>query len=419
MAEPEFDIDAVVAEIRESVRRGRESGVYSDELEAELQSDFARQLARPDPALRFDALYRALHSVDVARQLGPERVALESGIPGGEAVHRALSKAVGRQINGLYQQVRVFADSVVPMFDELIRAVSDAPVHVHDDVVHDIDVLTDRVAALQRSIDRLGAAFADGAGTMARLLDHLNFFDGVSPRLAALEERERRRGFDPFFEYAKFEEAARASSPEDATDYTTVADRLAECPGPVIDLGAGRGDLVRLLGERGATAWGVDRDADLVAAGQRAGLDVRLGDAVDALRSVPLASVGGVVLLHVAEHLTPNEVLDVVQSAHRALCESGQLVVETINPQSFAARAGTLSLDPTYTRPLHPVYLDFVVRAAGFTTVDFEWVGPPPQSERLDEIDDDSALAKVVNDNARRVNELLFAAQSYRVTAYR
>ena len=58
---------------------------------------------------------------------------------------------------------------------------------------HVVRVLTDRVATLQRSIDRLGAAFADGAGTMARLLEHLNFFDGLEPRIAALEEAERRR----------------------------------------------------------------------------------------------------------------------------------------------------------------------------------------------------------------------------------
>ena len=169
------------------------------------------------------------------------------------------------------------------MFDELIRAVSDAPVHVHEEMVHDIDVLTDRVSALQRSIDRLGAAFAEGAGTMARLLDHLNYFDGIEPRLSALEARERRRAFDPFFRSAEFADVTRGTVAKVSDDYAVLADRLALCAGPIIDIGAGRGELVRLLGERGARAWGIDNRPDLVAAAQRDGLDIRLGDAVEAL----------------------------------------------------------------------------------------------------------------------------------------
>jgi O-antigen chain-terminating methyltransferase len=174
-----------------------------------------------------------------------------------------------------------------------------------------------------------------------------------------------------------------------------------------------------LLGERGATVWGVDIDADLVSSGQREGLDIRLGDAVETLRTTPMASLGGIVLLHVVEHLTPNELLDVVQLAHRSLAGSGQLVIETPNPQSLYVFARAFWLDPTHTKPVHPVYLDFVLRSAGFSSVEFEWTALPAEAERLEVIDDDSPLAKVINENARKVNDLLFAAQNYRVTAYR
>ena len=124
-------------------------------------------------------------------------------------------------------------------------------------------------------------------------------------------------------------------------------------------------------------------------------------------------------MLHVLEHLTPSEVLNVVQRSHRALVDGGQLVIETPNPQSLYVYARAFWLDPTHVRPIHPVYLEFLLQAAGFRDVEFEWTKLPDQSERLEAVDDDSPLAKVVNENVRKVNDLVFAAQNYRVTAFR
>jgi O-antigen chain-terminating methyltransferase len=112
-------------------------------------------------------------------------------------------------------------------------------------------------------------------------------------------------------------------------------------------------------------------------------------------------------------------VLDVVQHAYRALADGGQLVVETPNPQSLYVFARAFWLDPTHSKPVHPVYLDFVLRSAGFSRVEFEWTALPAAAERLEELTDESPLTKVINENARRVNDILFAAQNYRVTAYR
>ena len=111
--------------------------------------------------------------------------------------------------------------------------------------------------------------------------------------------------------------------------------------------------------------------------------------------------------------------LDVIKFAYRALAVGGQLVIETPNPQSLYVFARAFWLDPTHTKPIHPVYLDFVLRSAGFSKIEFEWTAMPDASERLDEVDEDSPMAKFINQNARKINELLFAAQNYRVTAYR
>ena len=119
------------------------------------------------------------------------------------------------------------------------------------------------------------------------------------------------------------------------------------------------------------------------------------------------------------EHLHPNEVLELLTLAYDRLATGGMLVIETPNPQTLYVYARAFWLDPTHTKPVHPVYLDFVVRHAGFRDVRFEWTAFPPAGERLVETNDDSATASAHNENVRRLNDLVYGAQNYRIIATR
>ena len=70
-------------------------------------------------------------------------------------------------------------------------------------------------------------------------------------------------------------------------------------------------------------------------------------------------------------------------------------------------------------RPVHPAYLAFLFREAGFTAVDIEWRSPPPADDVLAPTPDDGPVATVHNENVRRLNELLFAPQDYLIVATR
>ncbi len=70
-------------------------------------------------------------------------------------------------------------------------------------------------------------------------------------------------------------------------------------------------------------------------------------------------------------------------------------------------------------KPVHPVYLEFLIRQGGFEQLEFEWTATPPDDDRLLTIDGDDPGAAVANENVRRLNQLIFAAQNYRVTATR
>jgi len=326
---------------------------------------------------------------------------------------------VGRQINALYEQMNEFTGELLPVIGHVVDGLQDPRSHMHEDLMCELDSMQDRVAELQRTLDHLDTSFRDSASVMARMLDHLNAFDGLSARLQRLEEAERRRGFDPFFDYGDFEDVGRGPTAEMVVEYRELADGLVGVPGPVIDIGAGRGEFLQLLAERDVPSWGIEIDEALVVKSAGSGIEIRLSDGLEALRDVPFGSLGAIVMLHVIEHLTPNELLELVQLSFDRLAPGGRLVLETPNPQSLYVFARAFWLDPTHSKPVHPVYLEFVLRQAGYSHIEFDWTAFPSEDERLVEPLGDTALDQVVAENARRLNSLVFGAQNYRVTARR
>lgn len=416
MTSEPLDLAGVIEDIRRTAEADTASGKYDPSYEASLRSHFARLLDRDDGRDRFDAVHASIDRLDRARGFSRSRIDTASGLPGGEVLHRAVGKAVSRQVNGLVEQLNHFGDQLVPVLQQLAGAVSDPAVHVHADLLHELDTVQDRLAGLERVASRLDAVVRRLETSVPAVLGHLSELDGLAARLRVLEERERRRSYDPPFSSIEFGNATRGDAEAILAEYAALADSLADAPGPVLDIGAGRGELLELLAARGVQARGVEIDPELAQAAQAAGHDVVLADGLDVLRAEPPGSLGAIVLLHVIEHLHPNELLELLTLAHDRLATSGRLVLETPNPQSLYVYARAFWLDPTHTKPVHPRYLEFALTKAGFSALHFEWTALPSDAERLHP---DPAGSDTANENIRRANELLFAAQNYRVVATR
>jgi O-antigen chain-terminating methyltransferase len=137
------------------------------------------------------------------------------------------------------------------------------------------------------------------------------------------------------------------------------------------------------------------------------------------LTKVPDGSLGGIVLLQVIEHITAQQVVQLVSNAYDKLRPGGVLMMETVNPQSLYVFAHAFYLDPTHGQPVHPAYLTFLVRESGFSDVTIDWRSLPPTEETLQELDGSEPVVKAVNENLRRLNTLLFAPQDYALIATR
>lgn len=229
---------------------------------------------------------------------------------------------------------------------------------------------------------------------------------------AALEEAWREQS------YLELEDRFRGTR-EEISDRAQAYLGYLEGKGSILDLGCGRGEMLAVLEEHGLTARGVDQSEEMVSHCRNLDLTADRIDLFGALEQAPEGSLGGVLSVHVIEHLEPTELDRLVRLAWRALEPGGSLILETPNPLSLVVAARNFWLDPTHRRPVHPATLMLLFEQAGFDPVERLDLRPFEVEDRLPEIDlsDLSEDMKPVADHVNRLrdqlDELLYGFQDY------
>jgi SAM-dependent methyltransferase len=206
--------------------------------------------------------------------------------------------------------------------------------------------------------------------------------------------------------YQLFEERFRGTPEQVAEKQHVYLPLLRDLPGPVLDVGCGRGELLRLLAENGIPASGVEINPAAAAACRSEGLRVEAGEGLAFLAATPDASLGAVVALQVVEHWSVEAVFAFLREARRSLAPGGVLLAETINSDSLSALRAFL-LDPSHVRPFPPDLLLFLAESAGLVDVGIQYLAPLPAADRLEES----------SPNDARLNRLLFGPQDYALIA--
>jgi SAM-dependent methyltransferase len=184
--------------------------------------------------------------------------------------------------------------------------------------------------------------------------------------------------------YRAFEDAHRgdpvAIRHQQRADYLEVVSNLPNPELPVADLGCGRGEFVELLVGEGVLAVGVDSNLGQVVGGDRERFVEQ--DLFEWLDEREGESLRAVLALHVVEHLPLELQVRLVFEARRVLAPGGLVVLETPNALSLSTAATNFWVDPTHQRPVHPLFLEFLAREAGFTEVRTTPMHPLPVSFR-------------------------------------
>ncbi|MCL5270022.1 MAG: class I SAM-dependent methyltransferase [bacterium] len=154
----------------------------------------------------------------------------------------------------------------------------------------------------------------------------------------------------------------------------------------------------------------------------RAGIHTRRMDALEALRSTPPASLGGLFAAQVVEHFFPGELLEFLVLARRRLAPGGRIVLETLNPASLGVMAKSYWRDLDHKQAIHPDALRMLVELAGFAAVETRYLAPFGDDERLPELPPaaEGGLSPearaVLQDRFDRINAALYGMQDYYVT---
>jgi hypothetical protein len=145
--------------LRARVAERRAAGLYPEGLEAQLDDHFRRIVLHKSAAAP-DGLHIALERVEQASSFRPD-VPVDSSVPGGELLHRAVNKALARQAQLMTSQMQQFADATRDALRLLAEGQQSGSSHVHGDLVGRLDAVLERLDRLERATSANAEALED------------------------------------------------------------------------------------------------------------------------------------------------------------------------------------------------------------------------------------------------------------------
>ncbi len=348
---------------------------------------------------------------------GPVIVELEPlGRYGIDAVRRDAELIVDRPSSSARPVVGSLIHFAKRVFRRLVRWYA-KPVAVQQSIINQRMLEIDE--KLARSVARVETAIGDATmrldsleGTVERLAADVAVGAGGA---AAAESEDLLPSVQKLLAYARFEDRHRG--PQEVVQ-PLLEPYLAAFDGcrRVLDLGCGRGEFIGMLLERGIPAYGIDSDASQVAVAREAGRDVRQEEAISHLHGLATGEIDGVFSSQVAEHLTTNQLLTIIDLVHKKLAPGGVLLMETPNPEALFIFSTFFYVDLTHIKPIHPEALRWAFEACGFDDVRIQRSQRVPDSARLAPVPDELRSQPgwdVLGRNTETLNNLIFGYQHY------
>ncbi len=189
----------------------------------------------------------------------------------------------------------------------------------------------------------------------------------------------------------------------------------------ILDIGCGKGEFIELLLENGINAEGIDIDKDNINYCVDRGLPVKQGEALEYLAKCNDNSLGGIFMGQVIEHLTPADLIVLIRLARKKLQADAYFIAETINPQCLMVYIESFYMDPTHTKPVHPLTVKFLVESEGFIDTDILYMSPVSDDFKIPGLEFEENCKNINEFNAAisRFNDLMYGNRDYAIIAKR
>ena len=136
--------------------------------------------------------------------------------------------------------------------------------------------------------------------------------------------------------------------------------------GEALDLGCGRGEWLGLMDGLGFNAVGVDLNQAMLNSCLEFGLKGLQGDALEYLANLPDGSQVVISAFHLIEHISFDQLQELVRQSLRVLKPGGLLILETPNSENIRVATQYFYLDPTHLKPIPSLQLSFLTEYVGF-----------------------------------------------------
>jgi O-antigen chain-terminating methyltransferase len=213
--------------------------------------------------------------------------------------------------------------------------------------------------------------------------------------------------------YVAFEDQFRGSRAEIISRLKVYLPQIAEAKvgkedSPILDIGCGRGEWLKLLQESGYIARGIDINRTMLEQCKARELEAIEGDAVAYLQSLADASLGAVTGFHIIEHLPFPLLLKLFNEIVRVLKPGGVVIFETPNPQNVLVGSNNFYIDPSHLNPLPSPLAKFLLEHAGLHSVEVINLNPYEDSYKVS----GSELAELFN-------KYFYGPQDYAVVGHK
>ncbi len=145
---------------------------------------------------------------------------------------------------------------------------------------------------------------------------------------------------------------------------------------PVLDIGSGRGELLKTLKDAKINAIGLDINSDMVERANAMGLKTKQGDASEFLQNTASQTYGAITGFHIAEHLPFPVLYRTLAEIHRVLVPGGFVIFETPNPENVFVGTHNFYMDPSHLHPLPPALMEFTLETCGYNSIEIKRIHP-------------------------------------------
>lgn len=435
----EINVEEIVSKIRENIKKRRESGAYTKEMEEMIK----QPLQAPAIITGNDVMQKNLDYINSNWDLNVEyHISSHRPILGRLLIwgRRLVNREVKRYVDLISGRQSEFNAHVVRSVNAIDSKINNAATILKKDIDTKIDVankdidtkidvankeIDTKIDAINKDIDtRLNKAVVNEVNDMMFAIN--KDIENKAWLANVLDNRIKRNMITSFpdevdgsMNYFLFEEKFRGSTKDIKQRQSIYVEYFKNCRN-VLDIGCGRGEFLSLMKESGTGAKGIDMNEDMVLFCKKNELDVSQNDALSYLNTMSDKSLDGIFSAQVVEHLQPSELINMVKISYDKLQFGSYFIAETINPMCIMA-SQWFYLDLSHVRLIHPDTIKFIMESVGFRDIEFKFFSPVPDDLKLKKLDlskeTGNARVKIelINQNIEKLNQFLYGNQDYAV----